>query len=216
MTRLKVCCIQDEREADLALEHGAAAIGLVAAMPSGPGPIPEEQIALVARTVGARAETFLLTALVDAAAIAAQHARCGTSTIQLVDHVEARERAALRALLPGVALAQVIHVAGPESLDEARAGAEHADALLLDSGNRMAATKELGGTGRVHDWSVSRLIVESVRVPVWLAGGLRPENVADAVARVRPHGVDLCTGVRTAGRLDPTKLAAFARALAGG
>jgi phosphoribosylanthranilate isomerase len=213
MTRLKVCCIQDELEAQLAIEHGADAIGLVAAMPSGPGPIPEERIALVARAVGGRAETFLLTALVDAAAIAEQHARCGTSTIQLVDHVEAVERARLRRLLPGVALVQVIHVVGPESVEEARADAEHADALLLDSGNRSAATKELGGTGRVHDWSVSGRVVESVRVPVWLAGGLRPDNVADAVARGRPHGVDLCTGVRTAGRLDPSKLAAFARAL---
>lgn len=213
MTELKVCCIQDEAEARLAIEHGAAAIGLVAAMPSGPGPISEARIADLARSVSARAETFLLTALVDAAAIAEQHARCGTSTIQLVDHVEARERAALRTLLPGIALVQVVHVAGPESLDEARAAAEHADALLLDSGNRHAARKELGGTGRVHDWSVSRRVVESVRVPVWLAGGLRPENVGDAVARVRPHGIDLCTGVRTDGRLDPAKLAAFVRAL---
>lgn len=214
MTRLKVCCIQDEAEARLAIEHGAAAIGLVAAMPSGPGPIPEAQIALVARAVGSRAATFLLTALVKADAIAEQHARCATSTIQLVDHVEALERARLRRLLPGIALVQVIHVAGPDSIDEARAGAEHADALLLDSGNRSAATKELGGTGRVHDWSVSRRIVESVRLPVWLAGGLRPDNVADAIARVQPHGVDLCTGVRTDGRLDAAKLRAFARALA--
>lgn len=211
--RLKVCCIQDEAEARLAIEHGAAAIGLVAAMPSGPGPIDEAQIARVARAVGARAETFLLTARVDAASIAEQHALCGTSTIQLVDHVEPAERARLRAMLPGVALVQVIHVTGVESLDEARAGAEHADALLLDSGLRGAPTKELGGTGRVHDWSVSRRVVESVRVPVWLAGGLRPDNVSDAVARVRPHGVDLCTGVRTGGALDATKLAAFVAAL---
>lgn len=214
-TRLKVCCIQDEHEARLAILHGAAAIGLVAAMPSGPGPIPESRIAAVARAVGAHAETFLLTALVDAAAIAEQHARCGTSAIQLVDHVEARERAALRALLPGVALVQVIHVAGHGSIDEARAGAEHADALLLDSGNRGAPTKELGGTGRVHDWGISARIVAAARVPVWLAGGLAPRNVAEAVALVRPHGVDLCTGVRTDGSLDAAKLAAFVRALRG-
>ncbi len=213
--RLKVCCIRDEAEARLAIEHGAAALGLVSAMPSGPGPIPEERIARIARAVPRTIETFLLTALVDAAAIAEQHARCGTTTIQLVDHVEARERADLRRRLPGVALVQVIHVAGPGSLDEAGAGAEHADALLLDSGNRGAPRKELGGTGRVHDWEVSRRIVEAARIPVWLAGGLRPENVSDALARVRPHGVDLCTGVRSDGRLDAAKLAAFARALRG-
>jgi len=212
--RLKVCCIQDQAEARLAIEHGASAIGLVAAMPSGPGPIPESRIALVARAVGARAETFLLTALVDAAAIAEQHARCGTSTIQLVDHVEPRERERLREFLPGVALVQVVHVAGEPSLDEARAAAEHSDALLLDSGNPSAATKELGGTGRVHDWEISARIVAAARVPVWLAGGLRDSNVREAVTRVRPFGVDLCSGIRTDGRLDAVKLAAFARALA--
>lgn len=213
MIRLKVCCIRDEAEASLAIGHGANALGLVSAMPSGPGPIPEAQIAAVARAVGSRAETFLLTALVDAAEIAGQHARCKTSAIQLVDHVDARQRAALRRMVLGVSIVQVVHVAGPGSIEEARAAAEHADALLLDSGDRSAARKELGGTGRVHDWDLSRRIVEAVRLPVWLAGGLRAANVAEAVLRVRPHGVDLCTGVRTDGRLDAGELARFARAL---
>lgn len=213
MTSLKVCCIQDEAEARLAIRHGASAIGLVAAMPSGPGPISEERIGAIARAVRGEVQTFLLTALVDAHEIAEQHARCGTSAIQLVDHVEARERERLRVLLPGVKLVQVVHVSGSESLDEARAAAEHADELLLDSGNRGAPTKELGGTGRVHDWELSARIVAASRIPVWLAGGLRDANVADAVERVRPHGVDLCTGVRTDGALDANKLATFARRL---
>ncbi len=211
--RLKVCCIQDEAEARLAIRHGASAIGLVSAMPSGPGPIPEERIASIARAVHDEVDTFLLTALVDALSIAEQHARCGTSAIQLVDHVEARERAELRKLLPGVMLVQVVHVSSTESLDEASAAAEHADALLLDSGNRGAPTKELGGTGRVHDRELSARIVAASPIPVWLAGGLRASNVSDAVARVRPHGVDLCSGVRTDGALDPARLLAFTRAL---
>jgi phosphoribosylanthranilate isomerase len=214
--RLKVCCIQDEHEARLALRHGAHALGLVSAMPSGPGPIDEAQIAAIVRAVRGSAETFLLTALSDADAIAAQHARCGTTTIQLVDHVEPRERARLRALLPGVAIVQVVHVAGPGAEDDARAAEGHADAILLDSGDTRQAVKELGGTGRVHDWVVSARIVASSRMPVWLAGGLRARNVAEAVARVRPHGVDLCSGVRTDGRLDAEQLAEFARALRGG
>lgn len=213
IAQLKVCCIQDEAEARLALAHGARALGLVSAMPSGPGPIDEERIAAVARALRGAAETFLLTALMDAEEIAAQHQRCGTSTLQLVDQVEPRERARLRTLLPGVALVQVVHVAGPEALDEAREAAEHADALLLDSGNRAAPTKELGGTGRVHDWSLSARIVAAARVPVWLAGGLSDVNVRGAVSQVRPFGVDLCSGIRTEGRLDANKLAAFTRAL---
>jgi len=210
VTALKVCCIQDEAEARLAIRHGASAIGLVAAMPSGPGPISEERIGAIARAVRGEVQTFLLTALVDAHEIAEQHARCGTSAIQLVDHVAAGERALLHALLPGVKLVQVVHVSGGESLDEARAAAEQADELLLDSGNRGAPTKELGGTGRVHDWELSKRIVAASPIPVWLAGGLRASNVADAVARVRPHGVDLCTGVRTDGVLSAEKIGAFA------
>ncbi len=211
--RLKVCCIQDLEEAELALELGASALGLVSAMPSGPGPIPEERIAAIAHAVRGRAETFLLTALTQAAAIAEQHARCGTTTLQLVDDVEPVERAELKTRLPHVAIVQVVHVRGPESLDRAREAAVHSDALLLDSGNPNAALKELGGTGRVHDWSVSRRIVESVPLPVWLAGGLQPLNVARAVSGVGPHGVDLCSGVRTADRLDRAKLARFVAAL---
>jgi len=210
---LKICCIQDEAEAALALEHGAAALGLVAAMPSGPGPIPEARIAEVSAWIGSRADTFLLTALVDADSIAEQHARCRTRTLQLVDHIEEDERLRLRRLLPGVCIVQVVHVVGVASIDVARAATEGSDAILLDSGDASKERKELGGTGRVHDWEISRQIVEAVDVPVWLAGGLRAENVGIATSRVRPHGVDLCNGVRTDGRLDAAKLAAFVRAL---
>jgi phosphoribosylanthranilate isomerase len=86
------------------------------------------------------------------------------------------------------------------------------DALLLDSGNQALAVKELGGTGRRHDWAISRTIVEAASVPVWLAGGLTADNVAEAVATVRPFGLDVCSGVRVAGALDEGTLAAFVRA----
>ena len=186
--RLKVCCIQDVDEARLAVELGASAIGLVSAMPSGPGPIAEERIGAIARSVPPGIATFLLTALVDARAIAAQHARCGTTTIQLVDRLEPSERLALRRALPGVEIVQVVHVAGPESLDEAREAAEHSHALLLDSGNRAAALKELGGTGRTHDWELSARIVAAARVPVWLAGGpARPQRARGRGARAPPR-----------------------------
>jgi phosphoribosylanthranilate isomerase len=115
--------------------------------------------------------------------------------------------------MPGVAIVQVIHVRDEGSVAEALAVAPHVDALLLDSGNQSLAVKELGGTGRVHDWALSERIVRSVPRPVYLAGGLRPGNVADAIRKVRPFGVDVCSGLRTAGRLDEGKLAAFAQAM---
>lgn len=207
--RVKVCCIASPAEARLAVELGADALGLVSAMPSGPGPIPEERIAAIAAEVPAPTATFLLTCLRDVEAIAAQHARCGTTTLQLVDALERGTHADLRALVPGVELVQVIHVRGPASVEEAVAVAPHVDALLLDSGDPSLATKELGGTGRVHDWDLSAEIVRRADAPVLLAGGLRPENVAAAVARVAPAGLDLCTGVRTDGALDAARLRAF-------
>ena len=210
---VKICCIADFEEAQLAISAGASAIGLVSAMPSGPGPIEEEMIARVAAAVPATTETFLLTCLGEAEAIADQQRRCGTSAVQLVDHVPEPELIRLRRLLPTTRLVQVIHVTAVESVEEARTAAPLVDTLLLDSGNPRLAVKELGGTGRVHDWVLSRRICETVTVPVLLAGGLNPRNVQEAIERVRPVGVDVCSGLRTKGRLDAAKVAAFFRAI---
>ncbi|MGQ0385087.1 MAG: phosphoribosylanthranilate isomerase [Gammaproteobacteria bacterium] len=210
---VKVCCIADLEEARLAVSAGASAIGLVSAMPSGPGPIPDERIAEIAAGTVPPTETFLLTARTEAEAIAEQHRRCGTTALQLVDHVAEPELIRLRRLVPGVRLVQVIHVQGPHSVEEARAAAPLVDTILLDSGNPGLAVKELGGTGRVHDWAHSRRICESVAVPVLLAGGLHPGNARAALEEVRPSGLDVCSGLRTGGRLDARKLQAFFQAI---
>lgn len=210
---VKICCIQSIEEARLALSAGAAALGLVARMPSGPGPISDEIIAEIVAALPPEVDTFLLTCETEAEEIIAHHARCPTRTLQLVDAVSHADLKQLRTALPDTRLIQVIHVVGPESLAEALALAPLVDALLLDSGNPSAAVKELGGTGRVHDWSVSRSIVEQSGVPVWLAGGLNPSNVRTAIDTVRPHGLDLCSSVRTNGALDSAKLSTFFAAL---
>ena len=214
-TRIKVCCIASADEAWTAIRAGASALGLVSAMPSGPGVIGDELIAEIAARVPPGVASFLLTSATDADAIIRQQRTARVNTLQLVDAVPVDAYPILRAELPGIAIVQVIHVRGPESVDEAREVAPHVHAILLDSGNPSLAVKELGGTGRVHDWEVSRRIVEAVDVPVWLAGGLRPDNVAEAVARVGPFGLDICSGVRTEGRLDAAKLAALVAAARG-
>ncbi|WP_439629106.1 phosphoribosylanthranilate isomerase [Gemmata sp.] len=214
-TRVKVCCISSVAEARLAVANGADALGLVSAMPSGPGPIPEPLIAEVAATVPPPVATFLLTSEPRADAIVDQQRRCRTNTLQLVDRLEHGTYRDLRAALPGVALVQVIHVTGGDAVAEAcRAAGAGADAILLDSGDQRLAVKLLGGTGRTHDWAVSRRVVEAVPVPVFLAGGLNPANVGEAIRAVRPFGVDVCSGLRTGGRLDAEKLAAFVAAVA--
>jgi phosphoribosylanthranilate isomerase len=197
----------------MAIEYGASALGLVSAMPSGPGPIPEQLITEIAADIPPPLATFLLTSRQDADSIIDQQRRTGVNTIQICDRVEARTYAKLRAELPGISLVQVIHVTGPESITEALEVAPSVDAILLDSGNQSLAIKELGGTGRTHDWTISVRIREAIEIPLFLAGGLNPLNVADAIRHVQPFGIDLCSGVRTNGALDETKLSAFFQAV---
>ena len=213
-TRVKICCISSLAEAQAAVAAGADAIGLVSAMPSGPGVIGEDLIGEIAAAAPPALGTFLLTSKTEPAAIVAQQRRCGVNTIQLCDALDASAYPALRETLPGIALVQVIHVRDEDAVAEALAIAPMVDGLLLDSGNPSAPVKELGGTGRVHDWALSRRIVAEAPCPVFLAGGLNVGNVADAILAVRPYGVDLCTGVRTEGALDAAKLGAFMGAVA--
>lgn len=209
VTRVKICCIASLEEAWTAIRHGASAVGLVSEMPSGPGVISEELIAQIAAGLPPAVGSFLLTSRQDTATIIAQQRRCRTNTIQLCDRLRSGTYEQLRAAMPGISIVQVLHVAGEQALDEARQVAPHVDGLLLDSGDTSSPVKELGGTGRTHNWAISRRIRDEVDVPVFLAGGLRPENVVAAIRAVRPYGVDVCTGVRTNGHLDEAKLAAF-------
>jgi phosphoribosylanthranilate isomerase len=207
--RIKICCMASEAEAVLAVSQGASAVGLVSAMPSGPGPIPDALIARIARMVPLPVHTVLLTSNRRARDIAKQYDAAGTTAVQIVDRLEWGTYDEIREQAPGVKLVQVIHVEGDQAIDDAWRVAHSVDALLLDSGRPGLAVKELGGTGRRHDWSVSRRIREAVSIPVFLAGGLRADNAREAIETVGAYGLDVCTGVRTAGALDPTKLEAF-------
>jgi len=204
--RVKICCIRDVEEARLAIGAGASALGLVSEMPSGPGVIDEATIAEVAAAAPPAVATFLLTCLPDAARIADQVRRTRVSTVQICDRAEPGTAAALHRAWPALKVVQVVHVTGPTSVDEAVEAAQDADAILLDSGNPAARVKELGGTGRRHDWALSAEIVARASRPVFLAGGLTPENAAEAIRTVRPWALDVCSGVRTDGRLDAGKL----------
>ena len=214
--RVKVCCISSEQEADLAIKAGADALGLVVGMPSGPGVITEGMAARLAPLVPPPVASVLLTAQTRAEHIAEEVLRTGVNTVQIVNHVDTSEHVRLRAQLPpSVRIIQVVHVEGPDALDLVSAYAPRVDAFLLDSGRPGSAVPELGGTARTHDWSISARIVRGAGKPVFLAGGLTPDNVAQAIATVRPYGVDLCSGVRTDGALDRSKLFAFMAAVRG-
>lgn len=211
--RVKICCIASVEEAQVAILHGADALGLVSAMPSGPGVIDDGTIALVSAIVPPAVSRFLLTSRQDVRAIAAQQRECGVDTVQICDRLLEGTYADLRVLLPGVRLVQVVHVTGPEAVEEAIEVAPHVDAVLLDSGDQRLAVKQLGGTGRHHDWNLSTRIREAIDVPMFLAGGINAFNVSRAIQEVGPFGLDVCSGVRTDGALDEAKLSSFMAAV---
>lgn len=214
-TRFKVCCIASVEEAGVAVRYGASALGLVSEMPSGPGQIAEKLIGEIVRTIPPGVASFLLTSKRRASDIVDQQRRTGVNAIQICDRIVEGRYSDLRQALPGVSLVQVVHVENERSVEEARGFEGQVDAILLDSGSKTGKVKALGGTGRAHDWEISRRIRESVKAPVILAGGLNPSNVADAVRHVSPFAVDVCSGLRTNGSLDEKKLAEFALALRG-
>jgi phosphoribosylanthranilate isomerase len=207
--KIKICCISSIEEAHIALQFGADILGLVAKMPSGPGTIEDNLIAEIVRSVPSTTTTFLLTPKTNPYEIIEHQRITGSNYIQLVDAVKIEDYKILREYLPSIQFVQVIHVTSDESIEEAIQYAEVADFILLDSGNPSLKIKELGGTGRVHNWELSRKIVESISKPVFLAGGLKPENIRAAIETVKPYGVDVCSGVRSSGKLDLEKLNRF-------
>jgi phosphoribosylanthranilate isomerase len=182
-------------------------------MPSGPGVISEELITKIAARVPNKIKTFLLTSKITADEIISQLNNCKTNTVQIVDSVATGVYEKIRKELPQISIVQVIHVNGEGSIQEATQFEKYVDAVLLDSGNQNKEVKELGGTGRTHNWGISKKIVNALKIPVYLAGGLNSENVKEAVEFVKPYGVDICSGVRTNKELDEVKLKKFFKSL---
>jgi phosphoribosylanthranilate isomerase len=211
--KVKICCISSIEEAKLAIVHGAAAIGLVGRMPSGPGIITDELINSIAKTVLPPIDSFLLTSETTAEAIIAHHNKVNTTTIQMVDALSGREYHKIREAIPHVKLVQVIHVLDEKAVQEAIEISEWVDAILLDSGNPNLSTKVLGGTGKTHNWDLSKKIRENISIPTYLAGGINKDNIRMAIDHVQPYGIDLCSSVRTNGQLDERKLEELFKAL---
>ena len=211
--KVKICCISSLQEAELAIELGASAIGLVSEMPSGPGVISENLISEIATSVPKNIDTFLLTSKQSSKEIVEHLKRCKTNTVQIVDNLVSGSYSIIRNEIPKIKIVQVLHVQNEKSIEDALKIENSVDAILLDSGNQNLEIKELGGTGKTHNWEISKAIVEQIKIPIYLAGGLNSQNIIEAITTVKPYGVDLCSSVRTNGKLDKQKLTEFFKTL---
>ncbi len=174
--KVKICCISSHEEANLALQHGATALGLVGHMPSGPGIISDELICSIASATPPSINTFLLTSHTRTEDIILHHQRVHTDTIQIVDALTQGEYEDIRKALPIVKIVQVVHVLDEAAIETCQSISSWVDAILLDSGNPNLPVKELGGTGRVHNWRLSRKIVENVPIPCILGRRTQPRK----------------------------------------
>lgn len=203
--KTKICCILDAAEARIAAHEGADWYGLVGPMPSGPGVLSLDEAKGIATSPRFSARPILLTSAETADLILAEANFVGVDAVQVVRHIPPEEAAGLKA--SDLYYVQVIHVAGPEALALIDVYAPYCDAFLLDSG--QPSRDAFGGTGQTHDWDVSAEFVRRADRPVYLAGGLNAGNVGRAIRTVRPHGVDICSGVRRDRKLEPALLSAF-------
>ena len=208
-TRVKVCCISSIAEAQLAIAHGADALGVLAAMPSSPRSIDMEVAREIVKTAMPTVETFLLTSSFSGNEIAGQVEDCGATAVQIVQHIEPNEYLRIIDGIPRVRRAQVIHVEDRTALDLIEVYEPYVHAFILDSGRVGGAVAELGGTGRVNDWRISSEFARRSSKPVFLAGGLNPQNVREAISTVAPFGLDVCSGVRRENKLDAQLLDEF-------
>jgi phosphoribosylanthranilate isomerase len=195
--RVQIAGVSSLEEALAAERAGADALGFTVRLPNG---VHDGLTEVLARDIIAQLPPFITSvAITYVSTVRAAVDLCrnlGVTALQLHGEFPMGELRLVRAALPHLKIIRAVHVTGPEALAAARALERHVDALILDTYDPV--TGRHGATGKTHDWSISRELVASVRVPVILAGGLTPENVVDAVRTVAPWGVDVHTGVENA------------------
>lgn len=210
LVRSKLCGIRSHHDLRVAVEAGADAVGFICGVTHVSEDALSEQSARdLRRCTPPYVSTVLVTHLETASEILELAAFIGVDTIQVHGLVDVETVAAVLEGAAGRRVTKAVHVTGPEAIDDAKSYLDVCDALHLDS----RTVDRLGGTGEVHDWSISRQIAElaqAVGRPVVLSGGLTPENLADAIAAVRPYAVDVNSGIEDdRGDKVPERAAAF-------
>lgn len=207
--RVQIAGVSSLDECLAAERAGADALGFTVRLPTG---VHDDLTEAKARSIIAALPPFISTVCITYVGTAREAVDLcrylGVTALQLHGAFPTHELPLIRAALPHLRLIRAVHVTGEPAIAQARSLDRQVDGIILDTFD--PATGRGGATGKTHDWSISRRIVETMRSPVILAGGLTPDNVGDAIRQVAPWGVDVHTGIEDAdGSRNLTKLRAF-------
>lgn len=207
---VKFCGINKIEYARMAIDLGADFLGfLVGITHLAEDKLTNEEAKKIISEVDFKSSVpIAVTHLQEAKAIINTMREINVSAVQIHDNITLDGIKEIRDVFPDGYIIKAVHVQQREqSLDRAQMFEEYVDALLLDS----RTDDRLGGTGQIHDWNISREIVSAVKKPVFLAGGLTPENLLEAIRKVKPYGVDVNSGVESGGEKDLGKMTKFIR-----
>ncbi|OGG73833.1 hypothetical protein A3A40_00270 [Candidatus Kaiserbacteria bacterium RIFCSPLOWO2_01_FULL_54_20] len=208
MTRVKICGIKNIEDARAAYEAGADELGFHVALDGGRSPLTPESAAEMIRMLPGGVSSVVVTSATQPAQLIEIAGKTGARILQLYGDVTVETMREIKQAVPYMELWKVLNVSYESSIAKAKEYKGAADAIALDTLNKETGAR--GGSGKTHDWNISKKIVESVSIPVVLAGGLTPENVAEAIATVSPAGVDVNSGVSNPdGSKDIEKVRAF-------
>ena len=206
MTKVKICGITNEEDAVKAALFGADYVGFLVEIDFAEDKITREEAKELIKKLPLEVTPVFVTWLQKAKPIIEIVKEINPAIIQLHNDITLEEIGKIRRELPKIQITKTISVVNEDSIKEAKKYEKYVDYLLLDT--KLKGRK--GGTGKVHDWRISRKIVKSVKCKVFLAGGLNPDNVKEAIGKVKPYAIDTNNGVKLKPRKkDHKKLELF-------
>lgn len=207
MTLVKICGIRSIEDALAAAAAGADILGFHVGLIGARAPLEAESVAKIIAKLPAGVSSVMVTSITEPNELIKLARATGAKILQLYGDATPETILKVKKALP-VQVWKVLNVSNEGSIAEARKYEGSADAIALDTLNKETGVR--GGTGKTHDWNISRKIVESISIPVILAGGLNPENVAEAIKIVQSYGVDVNSGVSNPdGTKDIAKVKSF-------
>lgn len=209
--RVKICGIKNVEDALKSVEYGADAIGvLVGQEHNSKDFISIKTAKKIIESLPPLVSSVLVTHINNSEEISHMIKTIGVTTVQLHSDIDIQGIEKIKFNCPNVKIIKLVHVIDEKSMQQVDFFANSSDAILLDTINNV--TDQVGGTGKTHNWEIDRKIVEHTNAKIIIAGGLNPNNIKEAIHKIKPYGVDVNTGVQNKNGLkDYEKLKEFIR-----